>query len=303
MNGIEISNLTVDFGNFKLDNINLNIRKGCVTGLVGRNGAGKSTLIKALMRQINADSGSILYNGKKFCEHETEILNSIACVFDTPHFNTFLKPKRIFKLYANMYEKFDKELYYKLMLKFNLPDKLRFSKFSYGMQRKYCLILALCQGADILILDEPTSGVDPFDRSEVVSLIQDYLMNEEHTVLFSTHITEDLDKIADYIVMMENGRITLDEEKDALIEGYRLVQCPEMTPEMQACAIGVQKSMFGYTFLTKNKEISGEGVLVKVPTVEEIFVHTLGMPASANGGSYMNAGTTGNGAKDDPFGL
>lgn len=275
-NGLEIDNLTVDFGNFKLDNLTLGIRKGCITGLVGRNGAGKSTLIKTIMRQQKANSGSILYNGKKFLDNEVEILNSIACVFDTPHFNVNFKPKRIVRLYRNMYEKFDMQLYGELMQKFNLPEKLRFSKFSYGMQRKYCLILALCQRADILILDEPTSGVDPVDRNEVVGLIQEYLMNEEHTVLFSTHITEDLDRIADYIVMMENGRITLDMEKDVLTEKYRLVQCSEMTAELQASAIGVKQNMFGYTFLTTDKTVSGEGIQVKVPTVEEIFVHTQG---------------------------
>lgn len=277
MNGLEIKDLTVDFGNFKLDNISLEIKKGCITGLVGRNGAGKSTLIKTIMRQQDAQSGSILYNGMRYCERETEILNSIACVFDSPIINIAAKPKRIVKTYAEMYNKFDKELYEKLMEKFKLPNNLRLSKFSYGMQRKYCLILALCQNADILILDEPTSGVDPFDRSEVVSLIQEFLMDEKRTVLFSTHITEDLDKIADYIVMMDNGKITLNEQKDELTQKYRLVQCAEMTADMQASAIGIQKGMFGYTFLTKDINISGEGVQVKVPTVEEIFVHTSAM--------------------------
>ncbi|MDE6586523.1 MAG: ABC transporter ATP-binding protein [Clostridia bacterium] len=275
-NGIEIENLTVDFGNFKLDCISLGIKKGCITGLVGRNGAGKSTLIKTIMRQQSANAGSILYNGKKFLNNEVEILNSIACVFDTPHFNINFKPKRILKLYTNMYEKFDTQLYAELMQKFNLPEKLRFSKYSYGMQRKYCLILALCQKADILILDEPTSGVDPVDRNEVVGLIQEYLMNEEHTVLFSTHITEDLDRIADYIVMMENGKITMDMEKDVLTDRYRLVQCGEMTDDMRASAIGIKHNAFGYTFLTMDKTISGEGIQVKVPTVEEIFIHTQG---------------------------
>lgn len=282
MNGIEINNLTVDFGTFKLDDISVNFRKGCITGLVGKNGAGKTTLIKTIMRQQTADRGSILYNGKKFAENEVEILNSIACVFDTPHFNINLKPKRLFRLFSNMYEKFDAELYRQLMCKFRLPDNLKIRNFSYGMQKKYCLVIALCQHADILILDEPTSGIDPFDRNEVVGLIQEYLMKEDHTVLFSTHITEDLDKIADYIVMMDDGKITLDEEKDVLTEEFRLVQCGEMTEEMKACAIGVQKNMFGYVFLTRNKNISGEGVQVKVPTVEEIFVHTLGKASSFN---------------------
>lgn len=294
MYGLEINGLTVDFGNFKLDNITTNIRKGCITGLIGRNGAGKSTLIKTLMRQQDAAAGNILYNGQKFSEHEVEILNSIACVFDTPHFNMFAKPKKMVKLYKALYKNFDMELYDRLMKKFNLPSDLRISKFSFGMQRKYCLILALCQRPQILILDEPTSGIDPFDRSEVVGLIQEFMMNEDHTVLFSTHITEDLDKIADYIVMMENGKITIDEEKDTLTERFRLVQCGELTEQMRAGAIGVQKSMFGYTFLTRNKNISGENVKVKVPTIEEMFVHLLGENGAYSGG---------NSSKTDIFGM
>lgn len=276
MNGLEINNLTVDFGRFKLDNINLNIKKGCITGLVGRNGAGKSTLIKTIMRQQDANSGCILYNGKKFAGNEVEILSNIACVFDSPHFQIASKPKGLVKLYKSIYKNFDMERYNALMEKFKLPHDLRISKFSFGMQRKYCLILALCRNADILILDEPTSGIDPFDRNEVVGLIQDYMMDENHTVLFSTHITEDLDKIADYIVMLDDGKVTIDEDKITLTDNYRLVQCEKMTPELQCSAIGIQKNMFGYTFLTRDKSISGEGIKVKVPTIEEMFVHLLG---------------------------
>lgn len=294
MYGLEINGLTVDLGGFKLDNLTVNIRKGCITGLIGRNGAGKSTLIKTIMRQQDAVAGNILYNGRKFCEHEVEILNTVACVFDTPHFNMYAKPKKIVQLYKSVYKNFDMQLYDRLMKKFSLPSDLRINKFSFGMQRKYCIILALCQKPQILILDEPTSGIDPFDRSEVVGLIQEFMLDEEHTVLFSTHITEDLDKIADYIIMMENGKITIDEEKDALTERFRLVQCGELTEQMRAGALGVQKSMFGYTFLTRDKNISGEDVKVKVPTLEEIFVHMLGENGAYSGG---------NSSKTDIFGV
>lgn len=275
MYSLEIENLTVAFERFTM-NATVNIRKGCITGLIGRNGAGKSTLIKTIMRQQDASAGHILYDGKPFKGNEVEILNKIACVFDVPHFNAALKPKRLFKLYKSIYPQFDGELYEKLMQKFELPSDIRVNKFSFGMQRKYCLILALCQKPEILILDEPTSGIDPYDRGNVVELIQDFMMDENHTVLFSTHITEDLDKIADYIVIMQDGKITLDEEKETICENYRLVQCAELTEELKKYALGVQKSMFGYTFLTKNKDISGEGLQVKVPTVEELFIHTLG---------------------------
>jgi ABC-2 type transport system ATP-binding protein len=221
-------------------------------------------------------SGKILYNGKSFAENEVEILSKIACVFDKPHFNIMIKPKKLVKIYQSFYPAFDIEKYNRLMEKFHLPDDMRIAKYSLGMQRKYCLVLALCQGADILLLDEPTSGVDPFDRGEVVTLIQEFMLDESKTVLFSTHITEDLDKIADYIVMMDNGAIALDEDKETLTESYRLVQTDEMTDEMKADAIGITKSMFGYTFITKNKNLSGENIKSKIPTMEELFVHLTG---------------------------
>jgi ABC-2 type transport system ATP-binding protein len=276
MNGLEISNLTVDLGKFAIKNLNLTIKSGCITGLIGRNGAGKTTLIKTIMRQQDAVSGKILYNGKSFAENEVEILSKIACVFDKPHFNIMIKPKKLVKIYQSFYPAFDIEKYNMLMEKFHLPHDIRIAKYSLGMQRKYCLVLALCQGADILLLDEPTSGVDPFDRGEVVALIQEFMLDESKTVLFSTHITEDLDKIADYIVMMDNGAITLDEDKETLTESYRLVQTDEMTDEMRADAIGITKSMFGYTFITKNKNLSGENIKSKIPTMEELFVHLTG---------------------------
>jgi ABC-2 type transport system ATP-binding protein len=228
------------------------------------------------MRQQDAVSGKILYNGKSFAENEVEILSKIACVFDKPHFNIMVKPKKLVKIYKSFYPAFDMEKYNSLMEKFNLPSDRRVAHYSLGMQRKYCLILALCQGADILILDEPTSGIDPFDRGEVVTLIQEFMLDENKAVLFSTHITEDLDKIADYIVMMNDGEVVINEDKEILTEKYRLVQTDAITDEMRKDAIGITKSMFGYTFITKNKDISGENIKTKIPTMEELFVHLTG---------------------------
>lgn len=282
MNGLEIEGLVVDFGTFRL-NATLSVPRGCVTGLVGRNGAGKSTLIKAIMRQQEATEGSILYNGIRFRDNETEVLRKIACVFDAPHFSTFIKPKTVVKMLKGIYPDFDGEMYKALMQKFELPEDRAIKHFSMGMRRKFCLILALCQRPDILLLDEPTAGIDPYDRAIVIELVQQFMLDEGHTVLFSTHITEDLDKIADYLAFMQEGEVILCEEKETLCERYRLVQTPELSDEMKAQALGIQKSMFGYTFLTKQREIEGENVLVKVPTVEEIFVHLLGKEGKNEG--------------------
>lgn len=283
MYGLEITGLNVDLGKFALKDINLNIKKGCVTGLIGKNGAGKTTLIKTIMRQQDAASGSILYNGKKFKDDEVGVMASLACVFDKPYFALNLKPTRLEKIYTTFFPEFDGKRYHQLMQRFNLPEDTKVSKYSFGMQRKLCLILALCQGGDILILDEPTAGIDPVDRSQIISLIQEFMLDENHTVLFSTHITEDLDKIADYLVMIENGKIILDEDKVTLTEKYRLVQVLELTEDMKNVAIGVKAGMFGYTFLTKEVDETWQNAQIKIPTVEEIFLHTTGIyPAETN---------------------
>lgn len=272
-NGLQITDLCVDLGSFIISNLNLNVKRGCVTGLVGRNGAGKSTLIKTIMRQQDARGGKILYNGLSFAENEAEVLSKIACVFDVPHFSLNVKPKELKKYLALAYPRFDTDMFDGLMQKFNLPQDKRAVKYSFGMQRKLCLIVALSQRPEILILDEPTSGVDPVDRGEIVSLIQEYMLDENNTVLFSTHITEDLDKIADYIVMIDNGRIILDEDKVSLSEKYRLVTAPELTPQMKDCALGIKKNAFGYSFITTDARVEGQNLQVKIPTVEELFVY------------------------------
>lgn len=274
--GIRITDLTIDLGSFKIDKLNLSVPRGCVTGLLGVNGAGKTTLIKAIMRQLDAQSGKILYNGLYFPENEIKVLQSIACVFDAPHFSLGLKPKKLVKYYRSAYKNFNYELYLQLMQKFNLPQDTRVMKYSLGMQRKLCLVFALCQGADILILDEPTSGIDPLDRREIVGLLHDFLMDEKKTVLFSTHITEDIDKIADYIAVMDGGKITFYEDKVTLSEDYRVILCDELTPEIIASSLGSRREGYGYSVLTRDKDIIKTAAATRIPTAEDLFVHIAG---------------------------
>lgn len=276
MNAIDIQNLYIDFGRFKIEDVSFSVRKGGITGLIGANGAGKTTLIKAIMRTQQAQSGSILYSGKMFKGNEHEILSSVACVFDDIIFSPAVKPSKLQKLYAGIYPKFDVNRYNELAERFKLPQDVKVAKYSFGMKKKLSFILALCIGADTLILDEPTSGVDPYDRSELMTLLQEYMIDENHSVLFSTHLTEELDKIADYIVMIDDGKILLDSDKESLAEKYRIVRAETLTPEMQSRAIGMTQDMFGYTFLTDDLSVAQlEGVQAKPPTLEELFVHLI----------------------------
>lgn len=276
MNAIDVQNLNIDFGRFKIDDISFSVRRGGITGLVGVNGSGKTTLIKAIMRAVNADSGSILYSGKKFKGNEREVLSSVACVFDNIIFSPNIRPNKLKKMYCDLYEKFDGNCYDELMSAFKLPSDVKVSQYSFGMKKKLMFVLGLCMGADTLILDEPTAGVDPYDRNELLTLLQEFMVDENHSVLFSTHITEELDKIADYIVMIDDGKILLDHDKEGIADRFLIVRARSLTAEMERCAIGVQKDMFGYTFLTEDKSVASlPDVQAKPPTVDELFVHLI----------------------------
>lgn len=275
MNAIEIEGLRVRLGGFCLAVDRLAVPRGAVTGLIGRNGAGKTTLLKAIARQLEAEGGRILYGGEPFAEDEVKHLQAMGIVFDTLHFSPQARPDRLCRLYAAAYPRFDASLYRTLMQRFQLPEDRRIGAYSMGMQRKFCFILALCQRPDVLLLDEPTSGVDPYDRQELTSLIQEFMLDEGHAVLFSTHVTEDLDKVADYVVMLEGGRVAFCEDKVSLTEQYRLVQAAELTPAIRAAAIGITKGAFGYTFLTKDLALAAQNTS-KVPTLQELFVHLVG---------------------------
>lgn len=297
---LQIKDLCVNLGKFELKNINFTVRRGAITGLIGANGAGKSTLIRTIMRAENAVSGSILYGGLRFAGNEKEILTKTACVFDGVNFSEYFKPKKLAAIYSDLYPDFDRKKFDELTEKFRLPQDRRVSKYSFGMKKKLLFSLALCQGADLLILDEPTSGVDPFDRNELTTLLQEFMLDENHAVLFSTHITEDLDKIADYIVMLDGGRVVMDTDKETLLSDYRLVRTANLTPELEGMAVSVVNDAFGYTLLVRAdkftgktaEELQAEGIQMRTPTVEEVFVYvkkTRGAVGSAgNGNDYAD---------------
>lgn len=216
-NAIELKNINLNIGNnFSMENLSFNLRKGFITGLIGRNGSGKTTLIKVISDTIERISGSVLYDGLNYWDNEVEVKRKISVVYDSPNFNVRTKPLILAKGIASMEKSFDMELFYNLMDRFELNPRKKISTYSMGMQKKFMLILGICRKPEILILDEPTSGVDPISRNDMMKLLQEFMENEEHSILFSTHITSDLDRIADYIVLVDQGRVLIDEEKEDL---------------------------------------------------------------------------------------
>lgn len=276
MHALELKDVNYRRKNFELKDVSFTVPKGMITGLVGRNGAGKTTLIHIIANNINRDSGTILYDGIRYWEDETGIKRKLGMVYDCTNFNEQFKPARFKKKVAPCIEGFDMAYFDRYMEKFELPYKTRIAKYSTGMKHKFMLLLTLSCRPEILIMDEPTSGVDPADRYEILDMLQEFVEDENHSVLFSTHITSDLDKIADYLVLMEKGEIVMKGEKDALLEKYRIMEIPTplITAEIERQLIGVKKSAFGITGLTNNPAIwSMEGASVKIPIVEDLAIN------------------------------
>ena len=276
-NAIEIKGLDVALCGFKLKNINMEIPKGVVVGLIGKNGAGKTTLIKTLTDVYLPEKGTISYDGRNMYENAVEIKQSLGIVYDDMYYPSSFKAKKIVKMIAPLYPDFDMDKWHELMKKFGLDEKKRPIEYSKGMQMKFMLAMVLARNPKILILDEPTAGMDPAARAELMELLQEYMMNDENTILFSTHITSDLDKIADYIAVMSDGELVVMEEKDRLLSEYALVQISKeaMTNELREKLVGLKENAFGYIGLTANRDSITErdNVKLKRPTVEDLIVY------------------------------
>lgn len=206
--------------NFQLKDISWNIPKGTICGLIGKNGAGKTTLIHTIMNLLDRRSGTILYDNMLYWENELEIKKMINCVFDDFLINKNMRIEKYVKSIQAVYENFDYEFYKKYMELFELKKDSKIKNNSLGMQKKLNILLTMACRPKILILDEPTSSLDPISRAMILDMLLEYMQDEENTVIFSTHITSDLDKIADYITLIEDGSIIFTKEKNELIEEY-----------------------------------------------------------------------------------
>lgn len=226
-NAIEVKGLTKKRDTFFLNNVNLTVPKGYIVGLIGENGAGKSTTIKAILNLIHKDSGTIKIFGQDYQQHEKEIKQQIGVVFDDCHFPKQLTAKDLNLILKNIYSNWDTNLYHDYLNQFKLPLNKPIKDLSRGMKMKLSLATALSHRPKLLILDEPTSGLDPIVRNEILDIFLDFIQDEEHSVLISSHITSDLEKIADYITFIHEGEIVFSDSKDHLLYDYGLIKCQE----------------------------------------------------------------------------
>lgn len=222
---VDISNLTKNYSNFKLDNINLRIPYGRIVGLIGENGAGKTTLISLMLNQIKKDNGSIKIFGEDNIKEENKIKQKIGFLVDECCFHSCLNAKDIRKIMRSIYTQWNDAEFNSLLKHFNVDSSKKISELSKGMKNKLMLAVAMSHSPSLLILDEVTSGLDPVVRDEILLLLKDYVQQRQITVFFSTHITSDLDKIADDLAFIHNGKLIFYEPLQKLQKDYILLKC------------------------------------------------------------------------------
>lgn len=251
---IEVEGLTKKFNKFTLDDVSFHLERGYILGLIGPNGAGKSTTIKLIMNLIKADKGKIKIFGKD--NNYPEIRDKIGFVYDELYIYEDIKVKEAKNIISKFYKHWDDKIFNNLIKKFDLDLNKKIKELSRGMKIKFSIAVALSHNAELLIMDEPTSGLDPINRREVLEILQNYIEDGNRSVIFSTHITSDLDKIADFIVFINNGKIILKGEKDKILESYVLVKGPkDMFKDIKDKLIGFKDNSFSMEALMDKENI------------------------------------------------
>jgi len=280
---LEMTNVSKSYKDFSLKNINLSLERGYIMGFIGPNGAGKSTTIKLIMNLVKKDSGVIKIFGLDNASERNDlaIKERIGFVYDENHFYEELTVQEMKNVIRPFYSRWDEGLFTKYVKDFNLPMHKPIKQLSKGMKMKFSLAVALSHHAELFIMDEPTSGLDPLIRNEFLDILQSVIQDEDKSVFFSTHITSDLDKIADFITIIHNGEILLSATKDELLEEYCIVKGgKDILKEMnREHLIGLKEHQFGFEALARNKrelmKRCGNSAVLEKPTLEEIMLYSI----------------------------
>ena len=255
-NAIEINGITKRYDGFALDNVSFSVPKGCIMGFIGQNGAGKTTTIKSILHITDINAGEIKLLGLDHIKDETEIKKRTAVVFDELPFHDIFTAKDMAKIFEGMYEDWDNKTYNSYLERFELPVKKKIGNFSKGMKMKLQIACALSHNAELLIMDEATTGLDPVVRDEILHIFQEYLQNGERSVLMSSHITSDLEKIADIVTFIDKGKILLSGFKDEILDSHGILKCSkeqlsEIDPED---IVSTRLNSFGAEVMVSERE-------------------------------------------------
>lgn len=270
MNVLELKNVSKNYKTFKLDNVSFEIPQGCVMGVIGENGAGKSTVIKLILNMISRDSGEIEIFGNSDIQSAKA---QLGVVLDEAGYPPYFTAAHVNKIMSKTFEEWNEEHYFGYLSKFGIDIKKKFKEMSRGTKMKFAIAAAISHNAKLLILDEATGGLDPIIRDEILDILYDYVADGEKSILMSSHIISDLEKICDYITFIHNGKIIFSEEKDLMTEKYGILRCdPEFADSYpQNAILGMKRTPLGCELLLDRSLISSE-IKTERASIESIML-------------------------------
>ena len=276
-NAIEIKNLTKKYDGFTLDNVSFEVPKGSIMGFIGQNGAGKTTTINSLLNIIKWDSGEIKLLGKEMPRYENEVKEQMAAIFDVLPFNDDLSAKQLTKIMRGIWKEWDEECFKNYLDRFQLPYTKKFGQFSKGMKMKLQIAAGLSHKAKLLIMDEATTGLDPVVRNEILDIFLEYLQDEDNSILMSSHITSDLEKVADMVTFIDKGRILLTGIKDEILDNHGVVKCSkkDFKDFEREDYISARVTDFGAEIMVSDRDKTARkysGAVIDKTTLEEIMM-------------------------------
>lgn len=277
-NAIEIKGITKRYDGFTLDHVSFDVPKGSIMGFIGQNGAGKTTTIRSLLNITKVNEGEILLLGMDHIKEEQEIKKRIAVVFDELPFHDMFNAKDMAKIFEGLYPQWDNALYQQYLERFQLPQKKKIGQFSKGMKMKLQIACALSHNAELLVMDEATTGLDPIVRDEILHIFMEYLKDGERSILMSSHITSDLEKIADSVTFIDRGKILLSGYKDEILETHGILKCSKedlsnIAPED---IVSIRTNHYGIEVMVPDREAASSkysGLIMDPATLDDIMLY------------------------------
>lgn len=276
-NSIELSGVTKRYSGFTLDHVSFNVPKGCIMGFIGQNGAGKTTTIRSMLNIVNIDDGNIKILGLDHIKDEQDIKERIAVVFDELPFHDIFNAKDMARIFEGIYKEWNNAVYYNYIELFQLPLKKKIGEYSKGMKMKLQIACALSHNAELLIMDEATTGLDPVVRDEILHIFMEYLKDGERSILLSSHITSDLEKIADIVTFIDNGKILISGFKDEILESHGILKCSkdEINTIDEEDIVSIRTNEFGAEIMVSDRESAlckYSGAIIDSADLDDIMI-------------------------------